>query len=133
MIRNKKERIMESELHTGTVENPRVKLSSYLKSIIQANSLMLQKKRVEKKIRPSELFHLQGMRPEDELSGVYIDGVHYYDLKNIHYINNSGMASLIDLLKCSLREGIKIQFVNVDEKIKEKIKTMGLADILTCS
>jgi anti-anti-sigma regulatory factor len=69
----------------------------------------------------------------DELAGVCIDDVHYYDFKNVQYINNTGMASLIDLLKCLLEQGMKVQFVNVNEKIKSKIKLLGLENILNCS
>lgn len=68
-----------------------------------------------------------------ELSGVFCQGVQYYDLKNIHFINNSGMANLIDLLKSLLKQGVEVQFVNVNEKIKKKIRSMGLDHILICS
>jgi ABC-type transporter Mla MlaB component len=68
-----------------------------------------------------------------ELSGVFCQGVQYYDLKNILFINNAGMANLIDLLKSLLRQGVQVQFVNVNEKIKQKIKEMGLEHVLICS
>jgi MFS superfamily sulfate permease-like transporter len=68
-----------------------------------------------------------------ELSGVYLNGVQYYDLKNILYINNTGLANLIDLLKSLLKQGIKVQFVNVTQKIQHKIKSVGLERVLNCS
>lgn len=68
----------------------------------------------------------------DELSGVLCKGVQYYDLKNILFINNNGIANLIDLLKSLLKEGVEVQFVNVSEKIKEKIKTLGLENVIIC-
>jgi anti-anti-sigma factor len=68
----------------------------------------------------------------DVLPGVYCQGVQYYDLSNVHFINNTGMAILIDLLKSLLEMGIEVQFVNVDEKIKKKINEMGLDKILNC-
>jgi hypothetical protein len=68
-----------------------------------------------------------------ELSGVYLNGVQYYDLKNILYINNTGLANLIDLLKSLLKQGIKVQFVNVTQKIQDKIKSVGLERVLNCS
>lgn len=68
----------------------------------------------------------------DQLPGVYCQGVMYYDLNNIHYINNTGMAILIDLLKSLLEMDVAVQFVNVDDKIKNKIKEMGLEDIINC-
>jgi ABC-type transporter Mla MlaB component len=68
----------------------------------------------------------------DELPGVYMAGVQYYDLKNIGYINNTGMATLIELLKSLLKKGIEVKFVNVNDRIKRKIKTLGLENILCC-
>lgn len=68
----------------------------------------------------------------DQLPGVYCQGVMYYDLNNIHYINNTGMAILIDLLKSLLEMDVAVQFVNVDPKIKNKIKEMGLDNIINC-
>ena len=32
-----------------------------------------------------------------------------------------------------LRQGVQVQFVNVNEKIKQKIKEMGLEHVLICS
>jgi len=73
---------------------------------------------------------------EDEFSnllpGVYCQGVQYYDLSNVHFINNTGMAILIDLLKSLLEMGVEVQFVNVEEKIKRKIRDMGLEKIINC-
>lgn len=66
------------------------------------------------------------------LPGVYCQGVQYYDLSSVHYINNTGMAILIDLLKSLLEMGVEVQFVNVDERIKKKIKEMGLEKIINC-
>lgn len=88
---------------------------------------------ISKKIRSNELFQLSGENPVDGLAGVCIEGVHYYDFKNVRSINNTGMASLIDLLKCLLEQDVKVQFVNVSEKIKNKIKSYGLENLLKCS
>lgn len=68
----------------------------------------------------------------DELPYVYVQGVQYYDLKNIGFINYNGMANLIDFIKSLLEKGIEVQFVNVNEKIKSKIKSIGLEHILNC-
>lgn len=70
---------------------------------------------------------------EKSLPGVYLRGIQYYDLKNIYFINNTGIANLIDLLKSLLEKNIEVQFVNVSDKIKEKIRSMGLDQILICS
>jgi len=64
------------------------------------------------------------------LSGVYCEGVQYYDLSGISYINNTGMAILIDLLKSLLEMGVEVQFVNVHENIRKKIKALGLDKII---
>jgi len=68
-----------------------------------------------------------------ELSGVFCQGIQYYDLKNIQFINNTGMANLIDLLKSLLVQGVEVRFVNVNERIKEKIRLLGLEHILICT
>ena len=68
----------------------------------------------------------------EHLPGVYCQGVMYYDLNNVHYINNTGMAILIDLLKSLLEMDVTVQFVNVDEKIKQRIREMGLENIINC-
>ncbi|HWY11740.1 MAG TPA: hypothetical protein VN026_10470 [Bacteroidia bacterium] len=68
-----------------------------------------------------------------QFSGVFCKGVQYFDFKNIDFITNSDLANLIDLLKSLLKQGIALQFVNVNKKIKEKVKAMGLENILNCS
>src|SRR5688500_11999686 len=67
-----------------------------------------------------------------EFSGVFCKGVQYYDLKDILFINYTGLANLIKLLKSLLRKGSTLQLVNVNEKIKEKIKEVGLDNIIDC-
>jgi anti-anti-sigma regulatory factor len=42
------------------------------------------------------------------------------------------MASLIDLLKSLLKQGVETQFVNVNDSIKAKIRSLGLDRILNC-
>ncbi len=66
------------------------------------------------------------------LSGVYCQGVQYYDLNGIEFINNTGMAILIDLLKSLLEMNVEVQFVNVHDNIKKKIKAMGLDKVINC-
>ena len=88
---------------------------------------------ISKKIRLNELFQVCSANPTNEIAGVCIEGVHYYDFTNVKSINNTVMASLIDLSKCLLEQNEKVQFVNVSEKIKSKIKSFGLENILKCS
>jgi ABC-type transporter Mla MlaB component len=68
-----------------------------------------------------------------QFPGVYFQGIQYYDLKNVFFINNTGMANLIDLLKSLLQKDVEVQFVNVSDKIKNKIKALGLDHIIICS
>ena len=68
----------------------------------------------------------------DELPGVFCEGVQYYDLKNVDFISNTGMANLVELLKSLLEKGVEVQFVNVNPEIRKKIKSLGLEHILNC-
>jgi ABC-type transporter Mla MlaB component len=76
---------------------------------------------------------LNGQYSIDQLPGVLCKGVQYYDLKDVGFINNTGMASLIDLLKSLLKQGVETQFVNVNEPIRKKISSLGLDRILKCA
>lgn len=84
------------------------------------------------KIRNSELFHSASDNPMDELAGVCVDGIHYYDFKNIVFITNTDIASLIDLVRYTLEKGLKVHFVNVNVEVRKKINSVGLDHILTC-
>ena len=70
---------------------------------------------------------------DKRLSGVLFNGVQYYDLNNILFINNTGLANLIGLMKSLLKKGIVLKFVNANTKIKEKMKSMGLDKFINCS
>lgn len=124
---------METKSEDGLNVSSEEKINTYIKSMNVSSELQEGKDVVSKEIRFNELFQSGSKNPIHELSGVCIDGIHYYDFKNIHFINNTGMAGLIDLLKCLLQKGEKIQFVNVNDKVKNKIKSMGLENILNCS
>lgn len=73
------------------------------------------------------------LEKEDDLAGVLCKGVQYYDFKNIPFISNTGLASLIRILKASLKQGIKLKFVNVNKRIQQKIQTLGLDKFINCS
>lgn len=66
------------------------------------------------------------------LPGVYCEGIQYYDFSGVEYINNTGMAILIDLLKSLLEIGVEVQFVNVHPNIRKKIRELGLENIINC-
>jgi hypothetical protein len=70
--------------------------------------------------------------PAPDLPGVYFRGMQYYDLKEVHFLNNTGIANLIELLKSLLEKDVEVRFVNVSDKIKNKIKTLELDQILIC-
>ena len=72
---------------------------------------------------------LTGEKSPIDLAGVNFRGIQYYDLGQIIYINSSGIADLISILKIWTSQGIKVIFVNVPEKIKKRIYDMGLKNI----
>lgn len=105
------------------------KTDSNLKSIhLSENGFVIKE---EAPIRSYVSFRFNNS--ETELPGVFFKGTQYYDLKNIYFINNTGMVSLIELLESLLEKDVDVQFVNVCEKIKNKIKALGLDQILICS
>ena len=59
-----------------------------------------------------------------------LQGFQEYDLGNVHYISNTGLANIIDLLKASLQKGIEVHFFNASEKIKTKIRALGMENVL---
>jgi hypothetical protein len=59
-----------------------------------------------------------------------LQGFQEYDLGDVHYISNTGLANIIDLFKSSLRLGIEVHFLNASEKIKNKIRALGMDTIL---
>jgi ABC-type transporter Mla MlaB component len=66
------------------------------------------------------------------LPGVYYDGTCYFDLKSINYINHTGMAILIEIMKKLLKKNIEVLFLNANAHIKSKIKAAGLEEIINC-
>lgn len=80
-------------------------------------------------VKPEEIFQLRGHYVTTALSGMYIQGVQYFDFKNVNFINNTGIANLIDILKDLLKEGVEVKFVNVKENIKSKFIAMGLDSV----
>jgi hypothetical protein len=105
------------------------KADNSLKSIHLAGDQFIIKE--EAPIRSYEAFRLK--ESDSDLPGVFFQGTQYYDLKNIYFINNTGMANLIELLGSLLEKDVDVQFVNVCDKIKNKIKSLGLDQILICS
>jgi hypothetical protein len=61
-----------------------------------------------------------------------LQGFQDYDLGNLHYISNTGLANMIDLFKSALKRGIEVHFLNASEKIRNKIHAMGMDHILNC-
>ncbi len=80
-------------------------------------------------IKSDEIFQLRGHYAINSLAGVYFQGVQYVDFKNVNFINNTGIANLIDILKDSLKQGIEVKFVNVKDDIKNKFNSMSLDSI----
>jgi ABC-type transporter Mla MlaB component len=103
-----------------------------IKSIILSPEGLVIKDEPMREIKSDEVFQLTGEYSTKKIPGVYWHGVQYYDLKDLNFINNTGMAHLIDLMKSLLEKGIEARFVNVNEKIQSKIKSMGLDHIINC-
>jgi hypothetical protein len=100
---------------------------------LQSNSsVIITDQEVWDRIRSADVFQARGDFKADDLPGVYLNGVHYYDLGTVDFINHTGIANLIDILKYLLEQGIKVQFVNVSEAIRNKIRHLGLDHILIC-
>lgn len=79
-----------------------------------------------------DLIHLTGEKRSEGLAGVHFQGIYYYDMGQVKYINNSGIADLIDLVKAWLDQEIEVRFINVRDDIKKKIADMDLENILYC-
>jgi hypothetical protein len=105
------------------------KTESNLKSIhLSGNGFVIKE---EAPIRSYESLRLADSGTE--IPGAYFRGTQYYDLKNIYFISNAGMASLIELLESLIERDVDVQFVNVCDKIKNRIKSLGLEHIIICS
>jgi ABC-type transporter Mla MlaB component len=69
----------------------------------------------------------------ESLAGVFYKGKQYYDFKDFNFITNAGLARLIEFLRHKLRNGVDVRFINVNERIQNKIKEMGLEHVLHCN
>ena len=87
----------------------------------ESNLIFINKRKLE-----GENSEVGELSKDSTLSGVYCKGVQYYDLNNILFINNTGLANLISLIKSLLKRGVVVKFVNANKIIKEKIKSFGL-------
>ena len=87
----------------------------------ESNLIFINKRKLE-----GENSAVGAVSKDSTLSGVYCNGVQYYDLNNILFINNTGLANLISLIKSLLKKGVVVKFVNANKMIKEKIKSFGL-------
>lgn len=76
--------------------------------------------------------YITGEGHTEIMAGVYYKGTMYYDFSRVTFINNSGVADLIDLVKSWLEMGIQVKFLQVSREIKEKIEEHGINGILYC-
>ncbi|HET6244335.1 MAG: STAS domain-containing protein [Bacteroidetes bacterium] len=83
-------------------------------------------------LRTSNLLFLTGEGKSEVFSGVYYNGTMYYDFANVKFINNSGIADLIDLVKLWMEMGTDVKFIHVNEEIQKKFKDSGLDQIICC-
>ena len=75
------------------------------------------------------MFHITGETCPIDLAGVNFKGTQYYDLSQVQYINSSGIADLIAIIKIWANQGNEVKFVNVSDAIKKRIYDMGLENI----
>jgi anti-anti-sigma regulatory factor len=61
---------------------------------------------------------------------VYHKGIMYYDFSKVKFINNSGIADIIDLVKSWIDLGAEVRFTNVSEEIKRKLRESELEGII---
>jgi ABC-type transporter Mla MlaB component len=101
-------------------------VNNYSDSASEPNLIFITKRKLEGENAPDS-------EKDKRLSGVLFNGVQYYDLNDILFINNTGLANLIGLMKTLLKKGIVVKFVNANNKIKEKIRSMGLDKFINCS
>jgi hypothetical protein len=141
--------ILDINLESGNVlqdiisESPELKMESETKinlflksSVCKDNGNIVEIDSLDNtivNIKFDEVFQERGEYSSNELAGIYFEGTQYFDFKNVYFINNTGIANLIDLIKSLLRQGVVIKFVNVREKIKDKFKSMGLEFIFNCT
>jgi len=74
--------------------------NSNVKSIHFSDNQFIIKDEPQMAIKSDELF------PTNKLSGAYLQGIQYYDLKIVRFINNPGMADLKNLLNSLLKKVI---------------------------
>jgi anti-anti-sigma regulatory factor len=78
----------------------------------------------------SQDFYLTGEGHTEVLAGVYHKGIMYYDFSKVKFINNSGIADIIDLVKSWIDLGAEVRFTNVSEEIKRKLRESELEGII---
>ena len=75
-------------------------------------------------------FQRRGSFRPEELPGIYVGDLCYFDLQDLHYLNNTGIANLIDLLKHLAKQGLEVRFIHVAEPLMCKLKALGLDQIM---
>jgi hypothetical protein len=67
-----------------------------------------------------------------EIAAYYHCGMLFYDLEKVTFINNTGIAKILEALKSHLKENIEVRFINVNNRIRQRIQTLALDHILIC-
>lgn len=68
-----------------------------------------------------------------ELPNARFGGMIYYDFRDVTYISNCGMARLIEHVKLLLEKGIEIRLINISDKLKTQISSLGLDHVIHCN
>lgn len=77
-----------------------------------------------------DLTILTGQEQTENLSGVFFNNIHYYDMSRVKYINHSGIADLIDLVKDWMEQGIEVKFINIQPEIRHEFVRLDLEHII---
>jgi hypothetical protein len=63
---------------------------------------------------------------KEEIPCIHCNGIKYYDLIKIKYLTNNDIVQLIEIIKSDIKIGKEICFINTNETIKKKIKSIKL-------
>lgn len=78
--------------------------------------------------RSTDLFKRTEPFPEHE--GRLYERIHYEDLKDVHYLTNSDIASLLNKVRSNLDCGIETRIINVTKEVMNQLKKLDLDSII---
>ncbi len=102
-------------------------------SVSEKKTILLHKKKIESS-EYSKITLSENVINEEPRGNHIVDlsRTNTYDLRNVHYINNTGLAHMIELKRNALKNGIQIYFINVGDNVRSKIQAMGIIHLFNC-